>query len=173
MRVTIHRSLHPQREQHQTEKSSYGLDRLQKAYDLVPQSLIMNCHKMYKISDEVIKFIEKTMKTWKDELTTRQKTLAEANTQRGIFQRDALSPLLLVIAMMPLNHIFRKCARGFKLSNLQEKINHLMYMDDIKLFGKNEKELETLIHAVRKYSQDIRMEFGIEKCARLVKTISD
>ena len=41
-------------------------------------------------------------------------------------------------------------------------------MDDIKLFAKNEKELETLIHAVRIYSQDIGMEFGIEKCAMLV-----
>ena len=43
-----------------------------------------------------------------------------------------------------------------------------MYMDDIKLFAKNERELETLIHAVRIYSQDIGMEFGIEKCAMLV-----
>ena len=43
-----------------------------------------------------------------------------------------------------------------------------MYMDDIKLFAKNEKELETLIHAVRIYSQDKGMEFGIEKCAMLV-----
>ena len=33
---------------------------------------------------------------------------------------------------------------------------------------KNDKELETLIHAVRIYSQDIGMEFGIEKCAILV-----
>ena len=41
-------------------------------------------------------------------------------------------------------------------------------MDDIKLFAKNEKELQTLIHAVRIYSQDIWMEFGIEKCAMLV-----
>ena len=43
-----------------------------------------------------------------------------------------------------------------------------MYMDDIKLFAKNEKEQETLIHSVRIYSQDIGMEFGIEKCAILV-----
>ena len=41
-------------------------------------------------------------------------------------------------------------------------------MDDIILFAKNEKELETLIHAVRIYSQDIGMEFGIEKCAMFV-----
>ena len=69
---------------------------------------------------------------------------------------------------MPLNHILRKCTAGYKLSTSQEKVNHLMYMDDIKLFIKNEKELETLIHKVRIYSQDIGMEFGIEKCAMLV-----
>ena len=43
-----------------------------------------------------------------------------------------------------------------------------MYMDNIKLFAKNEKELKTLIHAVRIYSQDIGMEFGKEKSAMLV-----
>ena len=43
-----------------------------------------------------------------------------------------------------------------------------MYMDNIKLFAKDEKELETLIQAVRIYSQDIGMEFGIEKSAKLV-----
>ena len=69
---------------------------------------------------------------------------------------------------MPLNHILRKYSTGYKLCRSQEKIIHLMYMDNIKLFIKNEKELETLIHAVRIYSQDIGMEFGIEKCAMLV-----
>ena len=38
-----------------------------------------------------------------------------------------------------------------------------MYRDDIKLIAKNEKGLETLIHAVRVY-RNIGMEFGIEKC---------
>ena len=69
---------------------------------------------------------------------------------------------------MPLKHVLRKWTAGYKLRKSQEKINHLMYVDDIKLFAKNEKELETLIHAVRIYCQDIGMEFGIEKCAMLV-----
>ena len=43
-----------------------------------------------------------------------------------------------------------------------------MYMDDIKVFAKNEKEFETLIHTVRIYSQDIRVEFGNEKCSLLI-----
>ena len=33
----------------------------------------------------------------------------------------------------------RKYAGGYKLSKSQENINHLMYIDDIKLFAKNEK----------------------------------
>ena len=40
-----------------------------------------------------------------------------------------------------------------------------MYLNDIKLFAKNEKEVETIIQAVRIHSQEIGMEFGIEKCA--------
>ena len=108
------------------------------------------------------------MKNWRVELTAGGKSLAETKTQRGIFQGDALSPLLFVIAMMPLNHILRKCTAGYKLSRSLEMVNYLMYMDDIKLFAKNEKELETLLHTIRIYSQDIGMEFGIEKCALLV-----
>ena len=102
------------------------------------------------------------------ELTVEGKNLAELKIQRGIFHGDALSPLLFVIVMMALNHILMKCTARYKLTKSQEKINHLMYTDDIKLFAKNEKELETLIHTVRIYSQDIGMEFGIEKCAMLI-----
>ena len=139
-----------------------------KAYDMVPQSWIVHCLKMYKISHVVINFIEQTMKIWTVDLTAGGRSIAETKIQREIFEGDALSPLLFIIAMMPLNHILRKCAAGYKLSRSQEKIDHLMYMDNIKLFAKNERELETLIHAVRIYSQYIGMKFGIEKCAMLV-----
>ena len=108
------------------------------------------------------------MKNWRVELTAGGKSLAETKVQRGIFPGDGLSPILFIIAMMPLNHILRKCTAGYKLSRSQEKIDHLMYMYDIKLFAKNEKELETLINTVRIYSQDIGMEFVIGKCGLFV-----
>ena len=49
-----------------------------------------------------------------------------------------------------------------KRSKSQEKINHQMYMNDIKLFAKNEKR------TVRIYSQYIEIELGIEKCTMLI-----
>ena len=110
-----------------------------KAYDMVLQSWILHCLKLNKIPNQVVQFIEKTMQTWRVELTAGGESLAEVKIQRGIFQGDALSPFLFVIAMIPLNHILRKCIAGYKLSKSQEKINHLMYIDDIKLIARNEK----------------------------------
>ena len=86
------------------------------------------------------------MKTRRVELTAKGKSLAETKIKGGKFQGDVLSPLPFIIAVMPPNHILRKCTARYKLSKLQEKINHQMYMGDINLFAKNEKELETLIH---------------------------
>ena len=42
-----------------------------------------------------------------------------------------------------------------------------MYMNDIKVFAKNERELEPLIQSIRIYIQDIGMRFGKEICAML------
>ena len=117
---------------------------------------------MYKISHEVINFIEKTMKTWKVELTTGGKSLAKAKIQRGIFQGDGASPLLSIIAMMPLKHILRKCTTGYKLSRSQEQINHLMYMDDIKLCGKNGKKKKKIENSnTRSKNIQSRHNYGI------------
>ena len=88
--------------------------------------------------------------------------------QRGIFQGYSLSLLLFIVDMMPLNNTLRKCTAGYKLTRSQEKIIHPMYMDDIKLLARNLKERKTLTHAVRIYSQEIGMEFIIEKCTILV-----
>ena len=51
-------------------------------------------------------------------------------------------------------------------TNLQNprKINHVMYMNDIKLFAKNGKELETLIKKMMIYKDIWGMLFCIEKC---------
>ena len=143
-----------------------------KAYDMIPCSWIIHCLKMFKISGKVMKFIS-TMENWRVELTARRKSLTEVKIQRGIFLGDVLSPLQFVISMMPLNHILRKSTARYKLSKLQENINHLMYMDNIKLFVKNEKELETLIQAMRIHCDDIGMEFDIEKWAMLIMRVGN
>ena len=63
---------------------------------------------MYKISNEIIRFTEKTIETWRVELSAEGKGLAEVKIPGGIFQGDARALLLFVIATMLLNHILKK-----------------------------------------------------------------
>ena len=39
-----------------------------------------------------------------------------------------------------------------------------MYTDDLKLFGESERDIESLVNTVDRFSCDISMQFGIEKC---------
>ena len=45
---------------------------------------------------------------------------------------------------------------------------HPLYIDDLKLYGKTGKGLKSLIQAVRIFSSDTCMEFGIENCNMLI-----
>ena len=57
---------------------------------------------------------------------------------------------------------------GYQFSSNKEQINHLIFMDDIKLFANDESGLDALIQTVRVVSTGIGMKFGLEKCAMLV-----
>ena len=70
--------------------------------------------------------------------------------------------------MIPLSLILRKAKAAYEFSESKEKINHLLFMDDLKLYSQNEKGLDSLVQTVRVFSEDIGMEFGIENCAILV-----
>ena len=42
-----------------------------------------------------------------------------------------------------------------------------MFMDDLKLFSKSEKQMDTLVRTVHVFSTDIGIEFGMKKCGIL------
>lgn len=44
-------------------------------------------------------------------------------------------------------------------------ISHLLYMDDLKLLGKDEHQLREGLEIIDGFSNDIQMEFGLDKCA--------
>ena len=49
------------------------------------------------------------------------------------------------------------------------KVNHLSFMDDLKLYARSETPLVSMIQSVRiSCSNNIGMKFGVEKCAILV-----
>ena len=76
---------------------------------------------------------------------------------------------MFVLALIPLSFILRKAKAAYEFSESKERINHLLFMDDLKLYSRSDKGLlDSLVQTVRDFSEDIGMEFGIEKCAMLV-----
>ena len=64
--------------------------------------------------------------------------LGEAEVKRGIFQGDSLSLLVFVLALIPLSLILRK-AKTYEFSESKEKINHLLFIDDLKFYSRSKK----------------------------------
>ena len=137
-----------------------------KAYNMVPHSWIIKSLKLAQVAPNVIDFVERLMKSWSTELTACGQTLGTVKIKRGIFQGDSLSPLLFVLCVIPLTKILRNAKAGYMLDNI--KVNHLLFMDDLKLFAKNEKELDNLVSTAQFFSGDIGMEFGLKKCGGTV-----
>ena len=138
-----------------------------KAYDMVPHSWIQESLELSGVANNVVEFIARSMKTWNVELMSCGEFLAKVNIRRGIFQGDSLSPLLFVICMFPLTEILRQVQSGYTLK-CGERLNHLLFMDDLKIYGKNEREINALTSTVEIFSTDIGMEFGIKKCGTLI-----
>ena len=53
-----------------------------------------------------------------------------------------------------------------KTTKETRKVTHLLHMDDIKLSAPNDKKLTDQLKLVNQYSEEIRMEFGLDKCAK-------
>ena len=64
--------------------------------------------------------------------------------------------------------MLRRSKAGYEWGEREFKINHLLLMDDLKLFGKSYEQTESLVQTVHTLSIDVGMEFRIKKCGVLV-----
>lgn len=139
----------------------------QKAYDMLPHSWILETMELTGMAKNVIALIRDSMRSWSTQLEYLGEKIAEVEIKRGIFQGDTLSPLLFVTSLIPLSILMREATQGYKFRQ-GRKVNHLLYMDDLKLYGKSKSELEALVNTVRIFTSDIQMKFGLQKCATVV-----
>ena len=139
-----------------------------KAYDMVPSSWIIECLDLFGVAENIKSFLVNSMKKWKVMLCSGNSELVEVEIKREIVQGDSLSPVVFVLALSPLSLILRKTKAAYEFSESKEKINDLLFMDDLKLYSCSEKGLGSLVQIVLGFTADIGMEFGLEKCAMLV-----
>ena len=139
-----------------------------KTYDMVPHSWIIKCLDLFGVAENIKSLLVNSMEKWKVVLCAGNSELGEVEIKQGVFQGDSLSPFVFVLALIPLSLILRKAETAYEFSESKEKINHLLFMDDLKFYSRSKKGLDSLVHIVCVFSEDIGMEFSIEKCAMLV-----
>ena len=122
---------------------------------------------MFGIVENLRTFLQKSMQQWRLSLTANGEDLGEVNVKRGIFQGDSLSPLIFVLTMVPLSLTLKKVNACYKWGKKEYKLNHLLFMDDLKLYPKSEEQTNMLVRTVYVFSTDNGMEFGIKKCGIL------
>lgn len=141
-----------------------------KAYDSVPHSYLLKVLQLYKVDGNVIRLMQHAMGMWSTSLqitdgtaVLRSRTLS---IRRGIFQGNTFSPLWFCLAMNPLSRALNQCNYGYQLKSggRSTRITHTFFMDDLKLFAESVQRLHQLLQLVTVFSNDIRMEFGIDKC---------
>ena len=77
-------------------------------------------------------------------------TIPDIKIRRGIFQSDNLSPLLFCMAIDPLSKLLNKEQGAYNLSHGRrrdpaKRVNHLLFMDDLKLYAASDTELCQLL----------------------------
>jgi hypothetical protein len=143
----------------------------QKAFDRVPHNWIIKSLQLIGINEKVIAFTKKAMTYWKKCMRLQAENefieTEDIKIDCGIFQGDSLSPLLFCICLIPLMEQMNRLNTGYEQHITKAKISHLLYMDDLKLTAKSEEELQKQVQTVKTFSDDIHMEFGLEKCAKI------
>ena len=120
-----------------------------KAYDMVPHSWILECLDLFGVAENIKGLLANSMEKSKLMLCSGNSELSEVEIKRGIFQGDSLSPLVFVLALIPLGLILRKAKTAYEFSESKEKINHLLFTDDLKLYSRSEKGFDALVQTVR------------------------
>ena len=64
--------------------------------------------------------------------------------------------------MITLSILLRKVKTSYEWVRKEFKLNHLLFMDDHKLFGKSHDQIDSLIQTVFTFI-GIGMEFGLKK----------
>ena len=139
-----------------------------KAYDLVPHRVILETVKSCKAPRWIQSLLRTVMPEWKTTIIAwsevDNRVTIPIHFSRGLFQGDALSPLLFCLCAAPLSLALRE-TRGVGSEFQAARLTHLMFMDDLKVYSESALELQESVRKVEEITVALGMELGLRKCA--------
>ena len=121
---------------------------------MVPHSWFLKILELVGNARDITELLKRSMQSSRMVMFSGKNKLRKVNIRRGIFQGDSLSPLLFVVALIPVTIILRTLKQGYSFGKGKERLNHLLFMDDLKLCGSND-EIGSLMKVVKIMSGDM------------------
>ena len=111
---------------------------------MVSHLCIKECLDLFGVAENIKTLLVPSMDKWRVKLRAGNSKLGEAGTKR-----ESLSPSVFDSALIPLSFILRRAKAAYEFPGRKEKINHFLFMDGLKLYSRNENELDSLVHIIR------------------------
>ena len=112
-------------------------------------------------SKNIVNLLKETIKA---NLICSNTDLGAVKINHAIFQGDSLSPLRYVVCLLPLTLVLRHMKQGYSFGKGKSKLNYLLFVDDLELYGVSQPDLDSIIQTVYTALDDTGMRFGINKC---------
>ena len=107
-------------------------------WDVTPHCWIKKSRKMSGVATNIRQVTSESINLWNTELTAGTQNLGNVKRKHELFQGDSFL-LMFVLVMNPLTLLLGKTKILYQLKKKRQRINHLLFVDDLKLFSLHEK----------------------------------
>ena len=149
---------------------------IQKAFDSISHNLLFSLLKTLPIPTYFTEFIIKMYQNIKTniQIVSERKIidLIKVKINTGIIQGDSLSPLLFLITMQLVSaELNKRSGFEFEIKDNNKtkviKVNHMLFVDDLKLYGKTSRELEELLKTTERTLECMNLKINVNKSSIL------
>ena len=101
--------------------------------------------------------VTNSRESWITLLSSNGKELGKVRIKKGYYWVT-----LFPMTMLQLTMVLRDEVAGFRFSGSREKVNHLLFMDDLKPYRRNDFEIERLVGILKGHLNHL----GVQSCLR-------
>ena len=141
---------------------------VRKAFDSVNQAFILKLRSLYRVHPDVLRLLQRLIRSWNTSMIHGRSTISSPIAlTRGILHGDSPTPFLFFMKINPSSVGLRELDTGIRLpgSATAGYLNHLLYVDDNKLYATSLTELHQNVRQLSRVLQAAGLSINRSKCA--------
>ena len=144
---------------------------MKKAFDSINHRWLALTLQLHNIPTKITSFITNTMTKWsitlEVKINEKKERIGPIQLKQGILQGDSSYVRLFTLCLNPIAWWLRTI-EGYTYShNKQEKLTHLLYVDDLRTYHKAAQKALLITKTAESMFEDIEVFWGLEKCATI------